>query len=330
MPELRYNPLLDTWTMVADNRQNRPNLDPSYCPFCPSSGKVPAEYTVLSYPNDFPALSTSPPAPRHFAPSQIYRTAESYGSCEVILFSSSHDASLWELPLEHIVSLLELIGQRCRALAADARIKYLFPFENRGEAVGVTMLHPHGQLYAYPFVPLKIETELRNARKHYETTGVNLFEQMISEERADGWRIIAENAHFIAFIPFFTDYPFGVFIVARRPRVWAWEFEGDEQRDLAAILKLVTTAFDALYHERYPNMMCWHQAPVNREPNHDDQSTDEAYRDYYRFHIQFYPPFRAKGVIKHNASSETGAWAAANTRAVEDTAAELRAAIGQG
>jgi UDPglucose--hexose-1-phosphate uridylyltransferase len=321
MAELRFNPLLDTWTMVASNRQNRPNLNSNACPFCIGSGKVPDDYTVFVYQNDFPALSQNPSEPDIFPFSDCYKTAESYGKCEVILFSPDHHTSLWQLPIEHITHLVDTWAERTAALAQDERVKYVFPFENRGEAVGVTMHHPHGQLYAYPFVPLKLKTELENAKKYFEKTGKNLFQVMIGEERAFQKRVIFENDTCFVCIPFFSDYPFGVFIINKNDTNFIPKFSHKERKDLAEAIKMVTGAFEHLYPDtRFPYMMCLHQAPCN-EADYADCA------DYFTFHIEFYPPLRAQNTIKHNASSETGAWAAANTRAVEDTAAELREAL---
>jgi UDPglucose--hexose-1-phosphate uridylyltransferase len=320
MAELRWNPLLGTWTMVASNRQNRPNLNPNYCPFCVGSGKVPKQYDVFVYANDFPALSDSPPEPDTFPDSSIYKTRESYGKCEVILFSSDHTKSLWELPLWHLRKVITTWIERFEAMAKDPRIQYIYPFENRGEAVGVTMHHPHGQIYGYPFIPLKLKTELDNAKQYWRETGVNLFEAMISEEKAFGKRIITENEAFIAFLPFFTDYPYGVFIVCKTERDTIAALNDQEQAHLADILQQVTGMFDALFDKRFPYMLCMHQSPVNNA----EYSRSDL---YYRFHIEFYPPLRSENAIKYYAGSEMGAWAAANTRAVEDTAEELREAL---
>jgi UDPglucose--hexose-1-phosphate uridylyltransferase len=189
-------------------------------------------------------------------------------------------------------------------------------FENRGEECGVTMPHPHGQIYAYPHVPLKLRTELDNCKKHYEENGTNLFSDMNREELEFGRRIIVENEHFLSYIPFFTDYPYGVFIVSKAAKTALSDFTAEEKLSLAAILKDTTGAMDELFEKLFPYMMVIHQRPVN----------GENVEDYYRFHIEFYPPLREKDKIKWYASSEMGAWAAANTAAVEETAPKLREA----
>lgn len=318
MAELRWNPLLATWTMVASNRQARPHLPKDWCPFCPGSGKVPASYEVYQYDNDFPALTLTPGEP-DLADSGVYKTAPNYGKCEVILYSPEHTTTLPNLPVAHIEKLINLLVERYIALAADAKIKYIFQFENRGEEVGVTMPHPHGQIYAYPFVPQKIKIELDNCRQHYHQKGRCLICDMNQEEASFKQRIIAENASFLAYLPFFTDYPYGVFLVSKQHKGNITQLDQAEKRDLAHMLKHLTGAFDTLFDKLFPYMMCIHQTPVNSEEYADAG-------EYYHFHIEFYPPLREANKIKFYASSEMGAWAACNPVAVEQTAVTLREA----
>lgn len=318
MAELRWNPLLRDWTMVASNRQNRPDMPKDFCPFCPDSGRVPDDYDVYKYDNDFPVLSQEPPTPDEVG-SPFYKTRQSYGKCEVILYSPDHHASLCELGIDHIEKLVELWTERFQELSKDEKIKYIFIFENRGKEVGVTMPHPHGQIYAYPFMPLKIKTELDSAREYFHENSECLFCRINREEKDFKGRVIVENEDFIAYLPFFTDYPYGIYICSKRHLSNLLEFTEGEKKNFAKILKDVTGTFDTLFNKRFPYMMAIHQGPVNSPEygNHDE---------YYHFHVEFYPPMRGENSIKYNASSETGAWAAANPRSVEDTAIELRSA----
>lgn len=316
MAELRFNPLLRDWTMVASNRQKRPNMPKDYCPFCPGSGKVPAAYDVLTYDNDFPALSQDPPQPDDVA-TPLYAVQPAYGKCEVVLYSSQHTAALSTLPVPQIRKVVDLWATRFHALAQDPKHQYVFIFENRGPEVGVTMPHPHGQIYAYPYVPQKLSVELESCRIHHDETGHCLLCDMNAEERTDGRRMVAETEHFLAYLPFFTDYPFGVFIVSKGHKTAIVDFGDAERDDLARMLKRLTAGMDALYARDFPYMMALHQRPVNGD-------NVEA---YYHFHIEFYPPLRDKDKQKFLASSETGAWAPCNPTAVEETAVLLRAAL---
>ncbi|MCU0664009.1 MAG: galactokinase [Myxococcota bacterium] len=319
MSELRYNPMLRTWTMVGANRQGRPHLPKDWCPFCPGSGKVPDAFDVLKYDNDFPILSLEA-GPPELPPSPLYKSAPATGKCEVILYSSIHQARLHELEQAHVEKLVDLWIERTSALSRDPRIRYVFPFENRGEEVGVTMPHPHGQIYAYGFVPAKVEAELASCRAHFDETGHCLVCDMNAEERRFGGRMVMENESFLAYLPFFTDYPYGVMVAPKAHRPSLLNLDGQERRDLAALLKSLTAAFDRMFERPFPYMMVFHHAPVNA-PNHADCGP------YTHFHIEFYPPLRAKDKIKWYAGSEMGAWAAGNVMRVEDSVLHLRRAV---
>lgn len=319
MAELRWNPLLKDWTIVAGHRQNRPDMPKEYCPFCPGSGKVPETYEVHKYDNDFPALSQNPPDP-YSEDSELYKTKEAYGKCEVILYSPEHHASICELSTEHIEKLVCLWQERYEELSKDKEIKYIFTFENRGAEVGVTMPHPHGQIYGYSYLPLKLQKELENCKEFYEEKKRNLFDAMNVEEKKSGKRIIFENEDFLVYLPFFTDYPYGVYIVAKSNLGSFSDFSEGQKKTFSETLKKVTGMFDSLFDKKFPYMMGIYQAPVNVESYRDAS-------DYYRFHVKFYPPMRGEKNIKYNASSETGAWANANPRVVEETTVELREAL---
>jgi UDPglucose--hexose-1-phosphate uridylyltransferase len=315
MAELRWNPLLSDWVMIASHRQERPQMPKDWCPFCPGSGKVPDNYDVLAYDNDFPALMLDPPEPDNVA-TEFYRVAPAYGKCEVILYSSDHYASLPRLPLPHIRKLVDLWCDRFIELSRYEKIKYIFIFENRGAVVGVTIPHPHGQIYGYPYIPLKIQRELESCKRYYQEKNECLICRMNLEEISFKKRIIIENEHFITYLPFFTEYPYGVFIVSKEHKSKIVDFSDEEKTALAEILRDTVGTLDSLFDYEFPYMLCMHQSPVNSEPS------DE----FYHFHIEFYPPMRSRDKQKFNASSETGAWAPCNTTAPEEKAEELRSA----
>ena len=314
MAELRYNPLLNDWIMIASHRQARPQMPKDYCPFCPSFGNVP-EYDVLKYDNDFPALSQNPPQMDDVA-TDFFKVRPSYGKCEVILYSPEHTTTLPKLPKEHIVKLVSLWQERFSELSKDENIKYIFMFENKGEPVGVTMPHPHGQIYGYSLVPKRVAEELSNGKKHFEETGKCLICDILENEVKEDKRVILENDSFATILPFFSDYPYGVYIIAKSHVQNVCEFDEKMKDDFADILKKTTGTLDSLFDMSFPYMMCLYQNPVNGE----DMS------DYTHFHVKFYPPMRSADKIKYNASSETGAWACCNPTSPEEKAEELRAA----
>ncbi|MBE7030922.1 MAG: galactose-1-phosphate uridylyltransferase [Ruminococcaceae bacterium] len=315
MAELRWNPLIKDWVMIASHRQNRPQMPKDWCPFCPGSGKVPDDYEVYKYDNDFPALSQNPPMPDDVA-TELYPVKEAYGKCEVILYSPNHTITLPELSTPHVRKLVDLWTERFSEISKDEKIKYVFIFENRGAVVGVTMPHPHGQIYGYSYIPKKIELELDACKEHFDQKHSCLICDMLADEQKAGSRIIAENEHFVAFLPFFSEYPYGMYIAAKSHKQNLTQFNDEEKDALAAIVRDAAGTLDSLFDYAFPYMMCMYQNPVNGE----DVS------DYYHFHIVFYPPMRSADKQKFNASSETGAWAHCNPTAPEEKAEELRAA----
>ena len=315
MAELRWNPLLNDWVMIASHRQERPQMPKGWCPFCPDSGRVPDNYDVYKYDNDFPSLMLNPPEPDDVA-TELYKVAPAYGKCEVILYSPDHHATLPKFSVPHIRKLVDLWCNRFSELSKDEKIKYIFIFENRGEVVGVTMPHPHGQIYGYSYIPLKIQRELESCRSYYKEKNECLICRMNREEVNFKKRMVIENEHFLTYLPFFTEYPYGVFIVSKAHKSRITDFLDEEKTALASILKDTVGTLDSLFDYEFPYMLCMHQSPVN--------SGD--YDKFYHFHIEFYPPMRSRDKQKFNASSETGAWAPCNTTAPEEKAEELRQA----
>lgn len=317
MAELRYNPLLGDYVMIASHRQSRPQMPKDYCPFCPGSGKVPDNYDVLSYDNDFPALSLDPIEPDDVENGKLFQTRPAVGKCEVILYSSDHNTTLAELPTLHITKLIRLLQERMVKIAEDKRIKYIMPFENKGSVVGVTMPHPHGQIYGYSWIPLRIRRKIDMASSYYDVNNSCIFCDMLNQEEKDGRRIIFENERFVCFLPFASEYPYGIMILPKEHTPTIVNFNEESCELLADALKKASATLDMLFDMKFPYMMCMYSAPVNDHFN---------YNDIWHYHIEFFPPMRSRDKQKFNASSETGAWAPCNPTSPEEMAANLRTA----
>ena len=312
MTELRWNPTAREWVSTASHRQQRPQMPTDWCPFCPGSGRVPDDYDVYIYPNDFPAFSIPAPEPS-VRGDDFYRVARSHGKCDVVLYHHDHNTSLPQLPLDHLVKLVKLWRRRFVELKRIPGVRYVLIFENKGAVIGVTMPHPHGQIYAFPFIPPRLEKELAAARAHYRARRRCVFCDILKKERRDGRRVVAENKAFTAVIPFYARWPYEVHIFSRRHLGTLEEFRPAEEKGLAEILKWVTQKYDNLFHFSFPYMMLLHQAPVKgRYP-------------YFHFHIEFYPPHRSRDKLKYLASVETGGGSFLNDSLAEEKAAELRA-----
>ena len=311
MTELRWNPTVREWVSTASHRQDRPQMPEDWCPFCPGSGRVPDHYDCYIYPNDFAAFSIPPPEPA-IQGDDFYRVAPSRGKCDVVLYSPDHNTSLPQLSLDHLVKLVQLWRKRFSQLKAMPGIRYVLIFENKGAVIGVTMPHPHGQIYSFPFVPPRLQREMAAARAHYRAKHRCLFCDILKKERRDGRRIVAENETFTAFIPFYARWPYEVHIFSRRHLGTLEQFRASEERGLAEILKWVTLKYDNLYQFSFPYMMLLHQAPT------------KGIFPYFHFHIEFYPPHRSKEKLKYLAGVETGAGTFLNDSLAEEKAAELR------
>jgi UDPglucose--hexose-1-phosphate uridylyltransferase len=322
MSELRINPLLGDWLATATERQERTfHPPPDYCPLCPTkpggfATEVPEPtYDIVTFENKFPSFRRDPPKPA-IQGSDLYAVRPAQGVCEVVLYSPDHNSTLAGLPATQYYKLILAWTDRYRELGALEFVKYVFIFENKGKEIGVTLSHPHGQIYAYPFVPPVIVKELEQCFRHREATGRCLLCDILQTEMKYGRRLVAENESFVAYVPFFARWPYEVHISPTRHRTSMLEFNSKEQRDLAAIMKQVLVAYDGVFNKSMPYMMNIHQAP-----------TDGLPYEHYHFHIEFYPPLRQADKLKYLAGSETGAGMFINDTLAEEKAAELRALV---
>jgi UDPglucose--hexose-1-phosphate uridylyltransferase len=315
-PHLRWHPLRGEWVAYASYRQDRTFLPPpEYNPLLPSSDpgnptELPAgDYDMAVFDNLFPVLSMS----ANGAPGSIVPTQPANGRCEVVVFTQDPSTSLGELPVDHIALLLEVWGRRTQHLAADGTIRYVLPFENRGVEVGVTLHHPHGQIYAYAFVPPVPQRMLENERRHLRETGRVLVEKLIAAEVEAGERIVYANEHAASFVPAWARYPYETWI-ATHAAVPDFASLSDAQRmDLARALKATLLKYDALWQHAFPYIMAWYQAPTDGERHPESH-----------LHAEIYPAYRARGRLKYLAGTEIAAGVFANDTLPERTARELR------
>lgn len=320
MSELRWNPIAREWVATATHRQDRTFLPPAgYCPLCPTQPggfptEVPAEsYEFVVFDNKFPSFRMAPYEPE-VEGSALYPVAPSVGACEVVLYSQRHDATLTACSVADLTRLVRVWRDRYEELGARPEIDYVFIFENKGEAIGVTLHHPHGQIYAFSYLPPKIERELESQAMHHEQTGRCLHCDVIAEERADGRRIVAESDRFVAFVPFYARYPYEVHLYAKSHLSSLSDFSAADEHDLARLLSVVLRKYDNLWGFSFPYMMVMHQQP-----------TDGRAHPGSHFHIEFYPPHRTREKLKYLAGCESGAGTYINDTLAEEKAAELRA-----
>lgn len=317
-PQLRWHPLRQEWVAYAAYRQTRTFLPPpEYNPLQASDDpanptELPAgDYDIAVFDNLFPALSMEATDP----PPSIVPTAPATGHCEVVVFTQDASSSLSRLGADHIALLLEVWGRRTEAIVTHApQVQYVLPFENRGAEVGVTLHHPHGQIYAYPHIP-PVPMRMHDVeRRHMESTGVPLLQSLIEAELRDGRRILHASEEAVAFVPAWARYPYEVWVA---PRLQTPDFSSlspAARLGLARALQCVLRKYDGLWNMPFPYIMAWYQAP--RVAGHARSC---------HLHAELYPPYRMPGRLKYLAGTEIAAGLFANDALPEAKAAELQA-----
>lgn len=318
-PEIRYDAMLDEWVTIASHRQDRTHLPTSGdCPLCPSQGgrqtEIPAEsYDVVVFENRFPSLTAHGELPPGH-PSRADRRA-AQGRCEVMSFTSDHDTPMSRLSPARVRLILDAWIDRSAALAELPYVEQVFCFENRGEAIGVTLAHPHSQIYGYPFVTPRTRTMVASARRYRERTGGHLLADRLDAELADGSRVVTSSEHWVAFVPFAARWPVEVHLYPRRPVPDLPALDTAARNDFPQIYLAVLAAMDGLYDTPLPYISGWHQTPVR------------AANDVALLHLELTSVKRAAHKLKYLAGSESAMGAFINDVAPEQIAAELRRAL---
>lgn len=326
MTERRRDPITGEWRVFASHRQDRTFLPPAdHCPLCPTRpGHEPTEipleaFDVVVFDNRFPALVAHPPEP-DVASTELYEVTPSVGACEVVVYSDDHGLEMAAMEVGKIARIIGVWADRYAVLGAREEIAYVLIFENRGEAIGVTLHHPHGQIYAFPEVPPRPALELATAAAHFEAHGTCVFCDVVAREQADGARVVVANGSFLAYVPFAPRWPYEVHIIARRHVPSLLDVTDPERFELARLLRQLLGAYDRLLGIRLPYVMAMHQAPTD----------DGEWRPLSHLHVEFMPPHRTATKLKYLAGSELGGGAFISDVQPEVAAARLRAAVSGG
>jgi len=318
-PQMRWNPALRQWIVVASHRQERTFLPAAEnCPLCPTTdARFPTEipeshFDVVAFENRFPSfVDAAGPVPK--IEDDLYGSRPARGRCEVVVYTPEHSSSLADQSVRQVREVVEVWADRYRELGALDGVKYVFIFENRGEEMGVTLHHPHCQIYALPFVPPVAQQELASSRDHRARTGECLFCRILAREAEEGSRIVFQSRAHVAFVPFYARWPYEVHVYPRRHTPSLEEMDGAGREDLARTIRTVAMKYDSLFGFPLPYVMVMHQRP-----------TDGGDHDHYHFHIEFYPPHRTGDRLKYLAGVELGAGVFLNDTEPEEKARELR------
>ncbi|MFL6054956.1 MAG: galactose-1-phosphate uridylyltransferase [Actinoallomurus sp.] len=309
--ELRRDRLVGEWVTIAGHRQDRTHLPSSdQCPLCPSVPGRPteipaADYDVVVFENRFPSYAGRPPETPGLG-------AAGLGRCEVVCFSSDHDASFAALGRDQVRMVMEAWADRTAELSALPGVEQVFCFENRGAEIGATLTHPHGQIYGYPFVTPRTERMLASAREHRERTGGDLFAEVLADERAAGVRVVAANDLWTAFVPEAARWPFEIHLFPHRKAPDLTALTAAERDAFGPLYVDVLKRLDGVFGVPMPYVSAWHQAPVFRD------------RDLAYLHLQLFSMRRAASKLKYLAGSEAAMGAFINDIRPEDAARRLR------
>lgn len=314
MSELRWDPIRGEWVATATARMNRPQMPTGHCPFCPGSGVVPDKYDVHIYPNDFPTFATPAP-PMDIKGDGFFRTRESWGACEVVLYHSDHNKNFVDIKTSHLEKLADLWQSRYIELSKQRRVKYVFIFENNGETIGVTMPHPHGQIYAFPMIPPIVAKEINNSRAYFRKTRNCLHCDILAQELNNKDRVVLEDERFVAFLPFYARWPFELHLYTKKHIGNIAHFDHKHKISLVKMIKAILRTYENHFGFRPGYMMVMHQAPLGT-----------GSEKHYHFHVEFYPINRSTTKLKYRAGCETGAGTFINDSVPEEKAAELKKA----
>ncbi|GAA2682776.1 galactose-1-phosphate uridylyltransferase [Nonomuraea recticatena] len=311
--ELRYDPLTEEWVAMAGHRQTRTFLPPAdECPLCPSapgrSTEIPASsYDVVVFENRFPSFSTH--LGSYADAGGLSEVRPGVGRCEVVCFTSDHASSFSMLSDDQVELVMEAWADRTAELSEISGVEQVFCFENRGAEIGITLAHPHGQIYAYPYVTPRTRQHLAAAAKR-----PGLFAGVLAAERA-GERVVAANEHWTAFVPAAARYPFEVHLYPHRQVPDLAALSQEERAAFGPVYTRVLRALDGLFGVVMPYVAAWHQAPVR-------QGRDLAY-----LHMELFSIRRAPGKLKYLAGSESAMGAFVNDVLPEEAARLLRSQV---
>ena len=317
---LRLDVLVNEWVAVASHRQHRVFLPPKQlCPLCASTKdkqtEIPdSDYEVVVFTNRAPAL-TKPGETWSLPQLDGLDTPnpDAAGACEVVCYTSDHESSFAKLSVKQIRAVLEAWKDRDKFLSILPYIEHVFPFENRGEEVGVTISHTHGQIYAYSFIPPRVEKMLSAAQEHLKKTGRVLLDDVIKREIKDERRIVAKNSEWIAYVPYAARYPFEIHLTPLRGVAHMSQLDEKQSESFAPIAKEVLSRLDGVFGIEMAYIASWYQSPVN------------IGQDCMRLNWQIVSVRRQPGKLKYLSGSESGMGAFIMDLDPEQSADQLRA-----
>lgn len=320
--QMRLDSLTGEWVSVAAHRHGRAFLPPAnQCPLCPTTdenlSELPDNFDVAVFENKSPSfgpelLEAVDPNYAVVPNLELGSTRKSVGRCEVVVFSPEHLGSLGAMSTERVGTVIDALADRTEFLQSLPGVVQVFPFENRGQEIGVTLHHPHGQIYAYPFVTPRTQKLLSSIEKF----GDDLFAQTLAFEQASD-RVLISSENFTAYVPFAGRWPIEIHLLPHRHIQNLAQLTAAERIELADVYRRLLQALDNIYDTPTPYISAWHQAPLI-----------EAGKNV-RLQLQITSPRRAADKLKYLAGSESAMGAFIADFPPEKTAAQIREALGK-
>jgi UDPglucose--hexose-1-phosphate uridylyltransferase len=316
LAQLRQDPLNGEWIAVAAHRHTRAFLPPSHlCPLCPTTAEnfseIPDNFDVAVFENKNPAFGAitngaAIPDLSATANATLGETKPAVGRCEVVVFSPEHDGSLGQMPVSRVLTVLEALADRTDELQRLPGVKQVFPFENRGQEIGVTLHHPHGQIYSYPYITPRTQKLMEMVSKNPA-----LFDEILAFEKSSE-RVLIETDSFLAYVPFAARWPMEAHLLPKRHVANHAELSSDERAELAGVYSKLLRTFETVYETPSPYIAAWHQAPLSEGAKN------------LRLQLQITSPRRASDKLKYLAGSESAMGAFIADIPAETIAGQLR------
>ncbi len=303
-PHKRLNPLTGDWILVSPHRakrpwqgqvekavsDERPKYDPA-CYLCPGNERAGGKYNpqyqgTFVFTNDFSALLTDSPEGKENEDPLFQATSET-GICKVICFSDDHSLTIPEMEVEDIRKVVDVWCEQFSELASNPRINYVQIFENKGAIMGCSNPHPHGQIWSSSSVPTEPEKESKTQKEYFEIHGTTLLGDYLKAELINKDRILIENKHFVALVPYWAVWPFETMVISKRPVQNIAMLTISERDSLADIYRKLTIKYDNLFEVSFAYSAGFHQAPTDG-------------KDYpeWHLHMHFYPPLLRSSSVK--------------------------------
>ena len=310
--EIRKNPFTGEWVIFSEKRQDRPDRKADECPLCSGSEEVPYFSKALRIDNKFPSLSLEGEVKKHKL-GEFREKMNGYGSCQLVVYTDNHNAKFLTLEPDNIMDIFQVWMEATKESSKNSSLKYILPFENYGLDVGATLIHPHGQIYTFPFVPTEILKEFEAIIKYRENNKTCMVCKYISTEINDGSRIVYHDDNIVALIPYFAKYAYDVYIYPKRHYNFLHQGTRSEFNTIISTIPEIIKAINKVLEKEVSYSLSLHQAPINTKNS-----------SFYHLYFKIHTPQRNPNSLKLLGAVETSTGVFINGIYPKNAATQLR------